>query len=204
MSRKNLPDAKNRILQAALKVFAEKSFEGSRIDEVAEEAKVPKSLIYYHFKNKDEILEVLIQKFIHEYSELLQIAGDDTHQTKAESYAQRMQHHYREFSVRNADLIRVILMDSLKKSVERPVIYRIVEALVDMDEKFALASGRSEIFDRQERLVAEFFTNLIPGYAFLCFAESWTSYFGVSKDRLSQLFVEIMAATHGAYHKYHK
>lgn len=34
MSRKNIPDAKNRILQAAIKIFAEKSFEGSRVEEI--------------------------------------------------------------------------------------------------------------------------------------------------------------------------
>jgi AcrR family transcriptional regulator len=67
----NIPNARERILQTAVKIFAEKSFEGSRIDEIAREAKVPKSLIYYHFKNKDAILEALTENFINEYMKLI-------------------------------------------------------------------------------------------------------------------------------------
>lgn len=65
-----MPDARQRILDAAVSVFAEKSFEGSRIDEIAKEANVPKSLIYYHFRSKDEMLDVLMNGFIRDYEEL--------------------------------------------------------------------------------------------------------------------------------------
>ena len=203
MAGKNTPDAKNRILQAAIKIFAAKSFEGSRIDEIAQEAKVPKSLIYYHFKSKDEILEVLMQGFIDEYSELVRIAESDTHQKKAEEMSDRLQHYYRDFAMRNTDLIRVILMDSLKKSTERPIIYKFVETMVDTEAKFAV-TGDVEKIDRNERLVAEFFTGIIPTYAYLCFADSWIRYFGMERKDFDKLFFKILTATHGAYHKNHE
>ena len=146
MPRKNLPDAKNRILQAAIKIFASKSFEGSRIDEIAQEAKVPKSLIYYHFKSKDEILEILIHGFINEYTELLRIAERDTHQTKVAQMTERRQ-YYKYFFIRNADLVRIIFMDSLKKSNQKPIIYKVVEAFIETEEKFAI-TGTLEGYDR--------------------------------------------------------
>lgn len=200
---KNIPNAKNRIMQAAIKVFADKSFEGSRIEEIAKEAGVPKSLIYYHFKSKDEILSVMLEGFIQEYTGLLQIARDDTHQTKAAKMPERIQNNYREFIVKNADLIRLILMDSLKKSAKQPLIYQIVEALVETDEEFTI-NGNQGPFDRQERLMAEFFTNLIPTYAFLCFHDSWLDYFGMDREECEQLFLKVFMATHGAYHKNHE
>jgi AcrR family transcriptional regulator len=202
MTRKNIPDAKNRILQAAIKVFAEKSFEGSRIDEIAQEADVPKSLIYYHFESKDQILEVLIQGFISNYTELLRVAENDTHKTKVDQMPERRQ-YYKGFFVRNADLVRIIFMDSLKKSNKEPIIYKVVEAFIETEEKFAI-TGRLERYDRDERLVAEFFTNIIPQYAFLCFYESWVNYFGMEKQHLEKLFLDISMATHGAYHKNHQ
>ncbi|NLW45914.1 MAG: TetR/AcrR family transcriptional regulator [Firmicutes bacterium] len=201
MTRKNIPDAKNRILQAAVKIFAQKSFDGSRIDEIAAEAKVPKSLIYYHFKNKDEILEVLLQGFIREYTELLQIAQNDTHQMKAAKLPERMKHHYQEFFQQNAGLIRIILIDSLKKSTKKPIIYQMVETLVDTDQKF---TSDPEAYDRKERLVAEFFTNIIPNCAYLCFAESWIDYFDMEQKEFDTMFLRVIAATHGVYHQNHQ
>lgn len=201
MTKENIPDAKNRILQAAVRIFAAKSFEGSRIDEIAAEAKVPKSLIYYHFKNKDEILEVLLQGFIREYTELLQIAQNDTHQMKAAELPERMKHHYQEFFQQNADLIRIILIDSLKKSNKKPIIYKMVETLVDIDQKFA---NNPESYDLKERLVAEFFTSIIPNCAYLCFRDSWIDYFNMEQKEYDTLFLKVIAATHGAYHQNHQ
>ncbi|HEX2953121.1 MAG TPA: TetR/AcrR family transcriptional regulator [Bacillota bacterium] len=202
MPRKNIPDAKNRILQAAIKVFAEKSFEGARIDEVASEAGVPKSLIYYHFKSKDEILDTVIQAFLKDYTQLLQIAEGDTHQSKAERMSSRMPDHYQEFFLRNADIVRIIFIDSLKKASTSPVIFKVLEALIEADKALS-QTGKSENYDQNERLVAEFFTNIIPNFAYLCFADTWVNYFNMNRDQFNHLFLKAIIATHGAYHKYH-
>lgn len=200
MPRKNIPDAKNRILQAAVKVFAEKSFEGSRIEEIAREAKVPKSLIYYHFAGKSEILDYLMQGFVQEYKALMQVAEKDTPQTKAAEMSQRLQHHYQKFAFENADLIRIMLIDSLKKSAERPLLYQVAEAMVDTEEQAAPA-GKSAKYDRNERLIAEFFTGIMPLYAYLCFSDSWVRYFNIDKQHFDELFLKIITVTHGAYHQ---
>lgn len=202
MPRKNIPDAKHRILQAALTVFAEKSFEGSRIDEIATAANVPKSLIYYHFESKNDILNVLYQTFLAEFAELLKVAENDTHRSKASEMIQRSE-HYRDFYIRNADLIRIMLIDSLKKSSFEPVLYQVTEAIVDADGKY-IASNDLKVYSRDERLVAEFFTNILPLFAFLCFHSSWTHHFGIEAQRFETLFTKILAETHGAYHRNHE
>jgi AcrR family transcriptional regulator len=43
------------ILYAAAEVFARRGYEGARIEEIADEAKVSKALIYEHFKGKREL-----------------------------------------------------------------------------------------------------------------------------------------------------
>lgn len=203
MIRKNIPDAKNRILQAAIEVFAEKSFAGSRVDEIAEAANVPKSVIYYHFKSKDEILEILIQDFVKNYLELITVAEKDTHQSKAQELADRIQNRYAQFEENNADLIRIILIESLKKSNGIPVIFKIVEAMIEKESTFSGLEIWNE-HDKQERLVAEFFTNIIPNYAYICFRDAWTEHFDIKSEGLSKLFTKVFMATHGAYHKYHE
>jgi len=49
-------DKHERIIRAALKVFAKKGFYNSRVSEIAKEAVVADGTIYLYFKNKDDIL----------------------------------------------------------------------------------------------------------------------------------------------------
>jgi TetR/AcrR family transcriptional regulator len=46
---------KEKILETALVEFADKGYEGARVDRIAIEAGVNKALIYYHFKSKEEL-----------------------------------------------------------------------------------------------------------------------------------------------------
>lgn len=190
--------ARERILQAAIKVFAEKSFEGARVDEISREAKVPKSLIYYHFKSKDEILDVLIREFIDEYTLLLGKVPKETHQQKAYSMPDRMGGYY-QFGQRYADLVRIVLMDSLKKTTEPPVIYRMLDAFIAQDSQLLL----DEHYDVQERRVTEFFTSFLPNCAYLCFADTWPDYYKIDKQQFGALFANAIKETHGVYHKNH-
>jgi AcrR family transcriptional regulator len=195
-------DGYNKILQASIKVFAKKSFEGSRIEEIAKVAGVPKSLIYYHFKNKDEILQVLTDKFANEFSELIKIAENDTHKSRAEKLSERLSGLYVEFEKRNADLIRIMLIESLKKNKEKPILFGIVEAIINTEKKFPV--NKDKPFNENEDLAAEFFTRLIPNYAYMCFSDAWSEHFKIGKDELDKLFVKLMVETHGTYHKNHE
>ena len=49
-------DKHQRIIKAALKVFAKKGFYKSKVSEIAKEAEVADGTIYLYFKNKDDIL----------------------------------------------------------------------------------------------------------------------------------------------------
>src|SRR4030043_2189690 len=55
-------DKHERIINAALKVFAEKGFYNTRISEIALEANVADGTIYLYFKNKDDILISLFEE----------------------------------------------------------------------------------------------------------------------------------------------
>lgn len=196
----NQPNARERILQTAVKVFAEKGFEGSRIDEIAREANVPKSLIYYHFKNKDEILEVLIEDFINEYIGIISGHTNETHEEKAQTLPGRMRSVYYEFGQRNADLVRVIFIESLKKTNAQPIIFRMVEAMVANEKEI----HKGDSYDVQERMVAEFFSSFIPNFAYICFAEPWTQYFSIDRSNFDNLYMRVYEETHGAYHRSHE
>lgn len=57
-------NGKEKIIQAALELFAEKGYTETSIDKIAKRAKVAKSLTYTHFKNKEALLEATIERTI--------------------------------------------------------------------------------------------------------------------------------------------
>ncbi|MDO5986460.1 TetR/AcrR family transcriptional regulator [Flavivirga amylovorans] len=52
----SMSDKKNKVLQIATKLFAEKGFENTSMVNICHEANVSKGLIYHHFKSKESIL----------------------------------------------------------------------------------------------------------------------------------------------------
>jgi len=55
---------KEKILEAAIKVFAERGYHSTRVDDIADESKTSKGSIYFYFKSKQEIFLGLIEIFI--------------------------------------------------------------------------------------------------------------------------------------------
>ena len=58
MREKSL-EKKNTILKVTLELIAEQGFHGTSISQIADRSKVNVGSIYYHFKNKDDILNAL-------------------------------------------------------------------------------------------------------------------------------------------------
>lgn len=64
-------DKRERILQAAIRVFAEKGFYATRVSEIARAAGVADGTIYLYFKNKDAVLVSIFEERIRALIDLL-------------------------------------------------------------------------------------------------------------------------------------
>jgi TetR/AcrR family fatty acid metabolism transcriptional regulator len=52
-------DKRRQILDAAVRVFARRGFNGCRVSDIADEAGVAYGLVYHYFRSKDEVLDTL-------------------------------------------------------------------------------------------------------------------------------------------------
>ena len=66
-----------KILVVAENLFAKKGFNGTCIDMIAKAAKVNKGLIYYHFKDKEDIVLSIFQNIINEIGDNVNVQYDD-------------------------------------------------------------------------------------------------------------------------------
>ncbi|MGZ3272486.1 MAG: TetR/AcrR family transcriptional regulator [Caulobacteraceae bacterium] len=62
-SRANDPDATRAdIIEVALKEFADKGLSGARIDEIAEQTRTSKRMIYYYFESKEGLYRAVLEE----------------------------------------------------------------------------------------------------------------------------------------------
>jgi AcrR family transcriptional regulator len=61
---------KDKILTVALKLFAQNGYQGTSIAQIAKKAKISKGLMYNYFKNKEKLLEEIIQEGFNSLAEL--------------------------------------------------------------------------------------------------------------------------------------
>lgn len=63
---------RERILRAADDLFAQVGFDAATTREIAEQSRVNKALIHYHFKNKEGLLACLLDRYYHKLAQTLQ------------------------------------------------------------------------------------------------------------------------------------
>ena len=62
--RRRKEDRPAEITEAALQAFAEKGYDATRVDDVAQRAGVSKGLMYLYFKTKEDLFKAVIKSFI--------------------------------------------------------------------------------------------------------------------------------------------
>ena len=64
MKKKIATDATSRdaIIFAAIEEFSRSGFHGARVDSIAQQSGINKAMIYYHFKNKEELYRTIIEQ----------------------------------------------------------------------------------------------------------------------------------------------
>ena len=64
--------SKEKIIKAAIRVFAAKGYDGATMDEIAQAARLTKPMIYYHFKNKKDLYLYLLESHVERFYSRLQ------------------------------------------------------------------------------------------------------------------------------------
>ncbi len=197
-------DAKDRILQAARAVFAQKGFNGARVNEIARDAGVNKALIYYYFDSKRAILNELIEGFVRRTTQALISFAQASGPVDSPQSNEHMQ-RYNELFEQNRDLLKVMLIESIKEEKDTP-IFRLIDLRPEepLDEQQMIERLKDRGFildsDREQRMVTEFFTGIVPEVCFLIFREKWSQHFGIPESRLNKLFRRAIEETHSSHH----
>jgi TetR/AcrR family transcriptional regulator len=74
----NTNNTENQIFEAALKVFQKKGLAGARMQEIADEAGINKSMLHYYFRNKEQLFgQIFMQSFKKFIGGILPVLNED-------------------------------------------------------------------------------------------------------------------------------
>ena len=159
-------DPKTRILQAALRLFAKKGYDGTTTKDLAEKAKVAEGTIFRHFSNKKAILvEVATNGWIEILTDLLtELSEMGDYQAISQVMRRRMVNMHD-----NVDLLRVCFIEAqyhpeLREKIQLDVISK----MTDVAEAFFETAMDKGIYRRMNpKIVAQVFLGMfaIAGFS---------------------------------------
>ncbi|MFC9688294.1 TetR/AcrR family transcriptional regulator [Kribbella sp. NPDC056951] len=76
--RANGVESRRRILDAAVQITGERGYEGTSIAAVSAVCGLPASSIYWHFKDKDDLIAAVIERSFETWLAAVELPGDET------------------------------------------------------------------------------------------------------------------------------
>lgn len=139
MSTRN--NKKNDILDAAIKVFFEKGFHETKMEDIAKEAGVGKGTIYEYFESKKDLFQEMIKCSIEKYKEKARRVISEKNTTKEKLIA--FAKHHGMFLANHFDMTHIILTQPQILSIDmkhwlmrvKMEIFTLVKEIIEMGIK---------------------------------------------------------------------
>ncbi|KPJ88101.1 MAG: hypothetical protein AMS17_06540 [Spirochaetes bacterium DG_61] len=188
---KGIKNTKERILDVSEELFSEKGFDSTGIDEIARRVGITKSVIYYHFRNKEEILNTLIHRYFAE--------GMAFKKKLAEKYFSDPQRNFLDmareimrFSAERPRIAKIILMESIKDA-ERVPIFELYEQRALLSAEWFKDKLKNIAVDLESGVMLEaFFMFFMPWVSYTVFEERWCGHYGMDVEKVREKFLSIV------------
>ncbi len=132
--------SRERILDAATEIAAERGYEGTSIALVSAKCGLPASSIYWHFKNKDDLIAAVIERSFADWLKAWQVPGEGSGRDRLVGLAMQIA----KALLDSPDFIRLGLMLALER---RPVEPR---------ARAMFLQARAQTYDELAKTMREF------------------------------------------------
>ncbi|PAV12944.1 TetR family transcriptional regulator [Methanosarcina spelaei] len=204
MNKRDAEETKTRILSVAEEIFSEVGFDGARVDDIAKKACVNKALIYYYFKSKEEILDTLFTSLVEDVKGILIKSVEGYPDIRREDGYRELFDAYINFIIKKRKIIKVAIAESAKSSSNISIVMKVGNLIIDAEieniRKAYETKGLNFPADKQELLVTEFFTGLMPLFSYALYKDEWERFYNISEEELREKFYQSFKKVHLAAH----
>lgn len=206
---------KNKILAASISLFSQNGFDGASVSEIAKLAGVNKALIYYYFKNKNDILESLFDDLL---QRIQQIAADFANNrkqllngsampelidgklvfndTEAKEQFIRIAKAFYETLVyamiEQRELVRILMIESLKYNSKDKHLFKIATLQPDFfggSGMEQMISNLMEFYGSKKTHFYLFFHSLVPVFSFAAFYDKFRAIYASGDEEMVKKFL---------------
>ncbi|WP_234123922.1 TetR/AcrR family transcriptional regulator [Clostridium hydrogenum] len=188
---------KERILQVAEKLFSEDGFDGTGVDKIAKNAGINKGSIYYHFKDKNDIMESLFKKIIDDMSKYVDSVSDLTGKSLEDKIKSEIQ-----YLSDKKRILAILFMETLKSGNNTDYFIRCLEIIIKNELDSTVKKEELSDEELQKYIVYEFFTGMMPIISFITLKDKWCEYFKYDERKFFEYFMEAFVNTHIKSHKF--
>jgi AcrR family transcriptional regulator len=186
MGRTGGDKTRQRILEAAEELFSRNGFHATSVSQITKMAMVNKAALYYHFKDKNDLILSLLRKILDELVETGILRAGQSREKGVDDVKRAMREEI-SFLEKRKDIFAIMLMESFKSDDSDRSLFRCVELAM----KSSPGMGGSTA-----RLVHEFFTGFLPLLSFVVLKDKWCNYFGQDKEQVLEKFIESFIRSH--------
>jgi len=104
-------DSRDKIITAAIEVFAEKGKYGTHMEEIAAKAEINKAMLYYYYTSKDNLFQEVLQRILRTTTEQIihnLNQGSTTNKNAVEKISQFVTTHF-EVLAQNPNFAKIVL-----------------------------------------------------------------------------------------------
>mgnify|MGYP003794331047 FL=1 len=210
-------EARERIINAAIELFSRKGYDATTVNDIAGAANVNKALIYYYFKNKQDILDFMVDSILDDavsgmldYIQTnivqmvrdghLDIKPDRLHFANDEAINAFLQNSYKfyvrviDYVIAKKEIIRILVLESLKKGKHQNSLFRFMKFMSGNDENpfFKTISSADQDFVYSEEMVLfKFFFSIIPIVSFAAYFDDYKAVSSLSDAELRRSFMRV-------------
>lgn len=217
MDKTSGAEAKERIIKASIELFSQKGYDATRVNDIASAANVNKALIYYYFKNKQDILDFMAQSLMTNAVSItmdyintnivdmikkgyLDIEPDRLHFLDDDAIHMFLQNTYSfyervvDYVIEHRDVIRILMLESLKSGKHQDSLFHFMEFMVNNEKNpiFKTISNADKDFDYSDEMVLfKFFFAIIPIVSFAAYYDDYKAASPLSDEELKNTFLSV-------------
>ncbi len=203
MSRTGGEKTKKKILVVAEKIFSAKGYDATSIQDISKAAGVNKALIYYHFKNKQDIIDSLFSQHLNDMFKMLGAQKENITESLHTNQAEEKVNQIVSFLEKKRSILSVMLMEALKNGKSGYIsLFKCADFIISKNLEDILESlkyKKQQIPSRDELLLHEFFTGFLPIVFFALFKDKWAEFFKCDKSLMVDLFEKVFKESHLKY-----
>jgi AcrR family transcriptional regulator len=189
---KNGADVKNRILSVSEELFALNGYDATGIAQIAEKAEITKSLLYYYFNSKEQILEELFSNYLLKVSnEKRKILSSGL--SEDETVKQSMLIGF-SLLINNKNVIRILISEMLKGNVNKESLCDIIESITP--NSFTDLKMNYEKDNTNEFATYIFYFGLAPVIMYMLFGETWIKNNRLDENEFTNQFLTMAIASY--------